>query len=528
MKIRTNHRLLELVSREVYSYHILILFIRENLQNAYDACRKKGVVPDIRFTLDLDTDKKGFTAVCEDNGCGMTLSEMENGFLTIGGSTKLDGEGVGGFGWATAINLRAEHVSVLSQNVFYQNPGDNEDPIEIGGYRDGTIITGRYNQSWTIYTLQRALEILHLSDPIVHVTIKHGGDIAWEGSLGGILDQGEWAEMTSGDVGAVKYRVISQPSVCLPEITIGHDRAGGGKPIEYPYVRIKGLCQFMRDDVMSGDVLFLVDIQEAPAPCHEGYPLTSSREGFSGEFRNKMQRILQGYAQNPITTRNAVIRASQPDPVLVIPGLFINPSGEGLTDEGRMVDVDNLGGEGPDLIGAYHPLEVSGSVQMPAKNLGTVGASPFDVEILLHKYRRSQISKTDYGILAAWAQILMLMCREEETFGVGLTSDSGLNAERMVWKGRVYYVINPSSVKDMGVSVLKILYMAFLAAHELAHAREGNHSEYFTTHHSTIFKDGIGKVFRQVPLLRKLLVLKARFQWFFSEDTEQKPKGAML
>jgi len=99
---------LRIISKQIYETPLA--FIRENMQNAVDAIRiqahREGVVPDdSRYRIDITVEDKKI--VVRDNGVGMSASDLQNFFWTIGASGKRTQEalaagcvgtfGIGGF-----------------------------------------------------------------------------------------------------------------------------------------------------------------------------------------------------------------------------------------------------------------------------------------------------------------------------------------------------------------------------------------------------------------------------------------------
>ena len=114
--------ILPLISKQIYETSHA--FIRENVQNAVDAvliqASRDGVSPhDERYRVDIAVEGKRITV--RDNGNGMTESELQNYFWTIGASGKRTSEArdagcVGTFGIGGFANLGVcETLEVISQ-----------------------------------------------------------------------------------------------------------------------------------------------------------------------------------------------------------------------------------------------------------------------------------------------------------------------------------------------------------------------------------------------------------------------------
>ena len=113
---------LQLLSKQIYETPLA--FIRENVQNAVDAIRiqahRENIEPrDSRYSIDVKVEGRNIT-VC-DNGIGMTASDLEDSFWTIGASGKRTAEAlaagcVGTFGIGGYANFGVcETLEVISQ-----------------------------------------------------------------------------------------------------------------------------------------------------------------------------------------------------------------------------------------------------------------------------------------------------------------------------------------------------------------------------------------------------------------------------
>lgn len=113
---------LRIISKQIYETPLA--FIRENVQNAVDAIRiqahREGVgADDQRYRIDVGVEGKTISA--RDNGVGMSASDLQNFFWTIGASGKRTQEAqaagcVGTFGIGGFANFGVcESLEVISQ-----------------------------------------------------------------------------------------------------------------------------------------------------------------------------------------------------------------------------------------------------------------------------------------------------------------------------------------------------------------------------------------------------------------------------
>jgi molecular chaperone HtpG len=115
---------LRAISKQIYETPMA--FIRENVQNAVDAVRIQALRDhtspgDERYRIDINVDNK--KVVVRDNGIGMSASELENFFWTIGASGKRTKEAVaagcvGMFGIGGFANFGVcDSLEVISQSA---------------------------------------------------------------------------------------------------------------------------------------------------------------------------------------------------------------------------------------------------------------------------------------------------------------------------------------------------------------------------------------------------------------------------
>lgn len=119
---------LRIISKQIYETPLA--FIRENVQNAVDAiriqARRDGAEPgDERYRIDVDMEAKKI--IVRDNGNGMSASDLQSFFWTIGASGKRTQEAlaagcVGTFGIGGFANFGVcESLEVISQTVDVPN-----------------------------------------------------------------------------------------------------------------------------------------------------------------------------------------------------------------------------------------------------------------------------------------------------------------------------------------------------------------------------------------------------------------------
>lgn len=111
-----SENVIELLIEPLYQQqNKLKVVVRELLQNALDACKKKGVSARINIRVE---DSKGRYLEIKDNGIGMDLQEIKDNLLTVGKSSKTDScEGlVGKYGIGIlSVFLIGKHAEVYTK-----------------------------------------------------------------------------------------------------------------------------------------------------------------------------------------------------------------------------------------------------------------------------------------------------------------------------------------------------------------------------------------------------------------------------
>lgn len=173
---------LRAISKQIYETPLA--FIRENVQNAIDAiriqaAREEGDPADDRYRIEITADDKQI--VVHDNGIGMSASDLENFFWTIGASGKRTQEaiaagcvgmfGIGGFanfGVCHALEVISQTADAAQGTLTRLSQDDIEAAkgaipsvfVEISDAAAprGTIVTGHLRQAADLDELRRYLQ----------------------------------------------------------------------------------------------------------------------------------------------------------------------------------------------------------------------------------------------------------------------------------------------------------------------------------------------------------------------------------
>ena len=182
MKAQTSidPKLISLLGRKLYTGNPVVICARELLQNSVDACKRAGVDPEISITIKVEYSDPNNSwspakvrVICEDNGCGMSETELINDFLCLGGTSKKDSSSVGGFGIAKASIMSGEYWSVdtLGCHTDIEDVISGEDVRRIPE-REGTkvevMFSLKYFRSWE---LDELYGIIYSSDVSITLSV---------------------------------------------------------------------------------------------------------------------------------------------------------------------------------------------------------------------------------------------------------------------------------------------------------------------------------------------------------------------
>ena len=474
--IKISPNAVRLLGRKLYSSHPLVIVVRETLQNSLDACREKGVDPQINLEIDLYKDGRAQFA-CRDNGCGMSPETITEAFLSLGTTGKGDG-GIGGFGIAAAAIFSGSYWKV--QTLSWEISSTTMNIDERQAYIDGCIITVEIeDETWRHHHIISIITALTLSQVETHLVIRYEDQVELDTLLGDpILTE---LDNSPGNPGWV---LSGCSHLTLPDYSIG-DVMMGGEITGQAVVRLGGLVQFVESSNQNRSTNLVVEITNCPPVNADNYPLSLSRETLNGGIRNSIDKALTPHKTNPVTSHRVVQCPSTQ--LTVIPGRTLQGSGETSAYKFHAQQQDRECVPQPR---AY----VDGGFPLRTTTLEPDGRTPLQLRTMLKDYHRSKIPLGHWKALAVWAEIICLLSDEE--FGVGLTSDE--LAVRVEYQGDLYYVLNPTdSCKGLN-GTAKVLRLWQLAIHEVAHGRVPSHDESFT-----IAMDNLSN--ESAPLLAKHL-----------------------
>ncbi len=252
--------------RNQYS-DVELSIVRELVQNSVDAKATR---------LDIMTTEHGFDAV--DDGCGMTLDQFRQFYLTLGG-TKKETNSIGGFGAAKEL-LSYAHESWYVQSIgFYcsgsgaSNPESRQDASMKSGFRigatDETLLGDRIEDSAFALVAQSNVKI----DVYVNGRKRDNGRSLRKNQLVREFDFGNLYVHKSG-------------------ANLGYYEMSG-----YLYIRTAGL--FTASEWVGGDYVWYLDVIGNPREI-----LSENRESLKYEHKQTVSKEVTALQSNPKRMEN--------------------------------------------------------------------------------------------------------------------------------------------------------------------------------------------------------------------------------
>lgn len=469
-------RLMQLLGKKLYSSHPLPIVVRELLQNARDACVRKGVEPLIKITIAYNS-PTDITVTCTDNGIGMTEQQLVEDFLCLGNTSKSqDSSAIGGFGIAKAALMRNPSWSVHSLDNYMDDTFIMEGKDIAKKERiDGTIVTVNIDEYCGSTAMIRALMMVYFSDVEVDLSVKWEGN-EWQNdpSAGWDIEDFEMLESEK------EYHAIKYPAYELP-LEIPH-RLNIEK---YNIIRLNGLVQYVYNSYSDRTFNLLFELYPTCRPEEKDYPLTMSREEITGPLKYAINKIVQTADANPLSVSNMYVKPEES--IKIVDGYLVR----GKRNFHERAD----------------PTMSSDISSLTARDMAvedpTVPEKPRAMKLLLHEYKQGDAR--DIKLLRLWREIMIECADNEDMFGIGLTGDENTNACRMDYAGNDYYLLNPAYIPKGVRKELVVIMLFRLACHEAAHYDYRNHGEMHSNMDSQIFTEVLPTIWDKMLELKRLL-----------------------
>ena len=292
--------------------------VRETLQNSLDAIRKRidaGEITEGRYsvTWDPDENRDGFGKLTiEDNGGGMGVDQIQDLFLTAGGSGKRGDKGtLGGFGVAKVIILGTVATSE-AELLDDQKGKSGRWTLVSRDYRITSDMMGRADIRGKELKTDSYLNGLKLTfEGFIQGMDKWGADQALKQAIE-LSEFPDDVKVTFNGTELPSKLTLSpenESPYSLPEVKgnrvalhwVADDRLYG---LQTAIRFCKGdqkLFQFVesRGGPIAG--WLVVDVTTPHAPADDDYPFNTARCALSSEMREAVNAVVQHYIADPLS-----------------------------------------------------------------------------------------------------------------------------------------------------------------------------------------------------------------------------------
>ena len=511
------HAVWRLQCKNLYnSKNLAALAVRECLQNSLDSVRaalKAGIIENGKISVGW----KGDNLWVEDNGLGMDIPTIHEKFLTLGGTTKGDGDDVGGFGLAKSVILGCgSGFMVETQDNIFTSEDLGKNPIRKQEYRQGTKIT--------CYDAQ----------------VEDGkliSDMAWEfkWSVEDYICSSIIPPNITIDINGEPCKMMFKPNKStkrLPaELGIGDNLIPRDTELKINvyktdlsvknlYVRLRGLTQFKTYLCWNANCDIVLDINTDINPRDTAYPFSTNREGLKAQYQGIIEAIRDKVSQSPLSiardnkyketlydntddgSKSSINSARELTGTLLSPQVFstVHEVSEvverikghgGFTPQGgyvpaTLVDYIEQYNREMESIANKHNVSRSELVKHFVPDTLFKLNNPLSYSWIIYEdkgYKHNKLNKnTLVSITVVWDAVLKLMAGnssvlfDKKPFYPGIIMENkvmGMCLEKFITKQskgekRCYVMLNPFLIPE-GTSTKIALYLMGVASHELAH-----------------------------------------------------------
>lgn len=545
---------------------LLPITIRELLQNSIDAQKAKGIDNPIELNVFYDS-KKNIIFEFIDKGIGMDEQTILNKFLALGESGKAGINNVGGFGIAKASIIGACSSWKLETQDNYLDSGMlGVCPIQkTNNYIDGCKITLQYDKTEVNESLvlgydflAQSIKYLITSDVNIHLTATDETTVSKTFLQGIKIDEKLFVSEIKTD--AYNAKVYLAPSIKrqYPQMNKTYISEKTNVTISGKIIyRIQGLTQFINYGI-NGDFNIIVDVTPFVGVTDPNYPFTNSRERANYNFSSLVDKVINKYIENPVTTANLIKKLLKDEnqekvkfydgKAFTVPTIPLQKmldkdieeeknSIEVIEKEAKDVILKETIEDIEDSIQALPELEAvfvkTKEISKPKVNkilaisetsLNSIDRvitqkekSPYTFQMCI-KYKDDKdlkkLSKPRYAkILRVWAELIQKLKQAapngyQSEFAIGFIISEYQTSERYYVSDdyTTYFLINPTNLKiTSGLNT--VLKMLQEAAHLLAHAKNYSHDENFTIACQMLYNNFLDKYgIKTLKQLNKLLL----------------------
>jgi hypothetical protein len=517
-QIKLGVEALQIVAKSLYTMPWLAIWVREiAIQNTVDAAAK-----DIKLTIQRTGAEKIAVEVTDD-GVGMTEDVLDNAFLWIGKTGKTSLESAGGFGIASATVLSTPWWTIQTNTAAGVGEGIricSEDmalmPI---AHPRGTTVScvGGKGVADTWYWLEYAIRMLYLSSlpqgTKLHAVVRDGEKVLLDG-LAGIPNT---------------CKLIKLPTECNDSLGLTVSLLEGNPFPKYyssycngiNIIRINGLVQYTTHSYNNRAVNLIFDVSPKVRPGEEGYPFSLSRESVTGDMREEINRIVNKFEVDQITSVATAVRDAPKKAVYGGKLLYGRrrtkplqlrdmPQSEQEKLIAKLMESGSLGStryairinfDGMDA-GKQADLLTNAGIRITLHSTASPTGEPAAYYEQYAGRSRANIHK-DYRLLKAWKEVLLTVRTQEAGgFGIGLTLDTMCVAKRIEEGGITYYLLNPDKITQ-DTKQGKVLSMWQSATHEIAHDDKDIHDEKFSAEWSQLMRDTADIIYEYMKVIMR-------------------------
>lgn len=288
------------------SYNLGDIAVREGLQNSLDAvleAMELGQVKKGLIKIDITEDNRGFTF--DDNGVGMSDTDIRDKFLALHGTGKDKQGRFGGFGIAKAVILgphdTADWTLHTRDNVFSKNAATNFEQIGTGKKRQGTKISVNTDEDHVV---------THLAKRFVETTeLPKGVDVTYNGEalkfpFTGLRNRVEFSGPVSD---STKMKVTYYPTG--HEVSRDYDKRVVLRLVDKKTgAKLTQALQYVFDSNFKGTLV--ADVETTATPGTGDYPLADSRNNLRGRAEAEIEKIVKKHTVDTASAQRAGIQTT--------------------------------------------------------------------------------------------------------------------------------------------------------------------------------------------------------------------------
>lgn len=501
--ISVSPRLIKQFGKNLYSGDPISIALRELVQNAIDACRRRKVKPDIavcirRLAADI------YEISCSDNGIGMNDEQIVSDFLCIGGTSKKDDskiKSIGRFGVASTIVFGADNFDIRTLNYHYTkamlDAGDDIEYVEqkLNGTTIKMTIQAKNDYGYSMWWCRY---LVYTSDVDIQLSMINSDGTAWhEDSHAGYTSTDETVYL---DDDKMKIRIFGN--------------INGMEGISA--VRIGGLTQFCEKSYgRTTNLIF--DIKLPDPITDENYPLNMSREKLRDAYESTYREALEFHNRNLSTSTRMLEQSKKKAPEK---SRIVRAENKALGLRDESATFSKLAAQ---IVAAKGIADTSLILNMARANhvelnpdqvqqlVDAASVTEDNVALTTDEWYVRDTTKTTFrtSIFKCWFRLIKICASNQELFGVGFSGWYNRVAARKVENGILFYMVNPDIFEQMiankHTSRALALKLWHTACHEAAHGAYQNHDELWAETEGDIATQTCGAFFEMLPSLCAIL-----------------------